>query len=178
MNVDGGMRYALNGTFEPLLQNVHSERHERQRRRKQSRDAGLPAPGFGWIPPRCSSACAFLQAPPYQRVNDLPIEPRGLAQVGLRDLFPRVEATRHRRRHAASPTNDTGCGGARLLLALLLGGLVGLRRIRLVIADDALDRADVEYRTTAAADGERDRAKNHGDLLRRKDRYCTPVARA
>jgi hypothetical protein len=91
LNVSIGTRYVANPTFVPQLQvNIRTEKRE------SGANADIPnsgatlaylSPGLTWNISRRFAAFAFVQAPIYQRVNGLQIEPRYSVSAGLHYIF-------------------------------------------------------------------------------------------
>lgn len=91
VNISVGTRYVANAKFVPQLQiNVRAEKRE------SGNNADIPnsgatlsyfSPGFTWNINRRFAAFAFVQAPIYQHVNGLQIEPRYSISAGLHYIF-------------------------------------------------------------------------------------------
>jgi len=91
LNVSIGTRYVANATFVPQLQiNIRTEKRE------SGANADIPnsgatlaylSPGLTWNISRRFAAFAFVQAPIYQRVNGLQLEPRYSVSAGLHYIF-------------------------------------------------------------------------------------------
>lgn len=91
VNISIGTRYVANQIFVPQLQiNVRTEKRE------SGDNADIPnsgatlaylSPGFTWNINRRFAAFAFVQAPIYQHVNGLQLEPRYSISAGLHYIF-------------------------------------------------------------------------------------------